>query len=121
MTYGCFSCCAEKRDNRRKEINRPRRSIQFALENNQTREFKINDVVQRDDKVIKSALRNQPRTKGRLVKLPSTLETDLDHEDSKTGAPSKPATSKDKPPEAGAPSSDEILETMSAQSGASSN
>ena len=34
-----------------------------------TREFKITEIVQRDDRVIKSALRNKPKTAGRLVKL----------------------------------------------------
>ena len=53
------------------------------------------------------------------MKLSSTLLANSD-EDSRM-APSKPAAMKSKPPEAGAPSSDEILETMSAQSGASSN
>ncbi len=34
-----------------------------------TREFKITEIVQRDERVIKSALRNKPKTAGRLVKL----------------------------------------------------
>ena len=34
-----------------------------------TREFKITEIVQRDDRVIKSALRDKPKTAGRLVKL----------------------------------------------------
>ena len=33
------------------------------------REFRITDIVQRDDTVIKSAERNTPKTAGRLVKL----------------------------------------------------
>lgn len=59
----------EKRDDRRKRINRPKRSVCFALENNKTQEFKKMDIVQRDDRVIKSKERNVPKTPGRLVKL----------------------------------------------------
>lgn len=64
-----FPLFKEKRDDRRKRINRPKRSVCFALENNKTQEFKKMDIVQRDDRVIKSKERNVPKTPGRLVKL----------------------------------------------------
>ena len=85
-----------KRETRRKEINRPKKSIQFALDNNMTREFRINDVVQRDEKVIKSAERNQPKTPGRLVKLSSTLGEGSD-EDAATAPSTKAKISESKP------------------------
>ena len=59
----------KKRNDRRSEINRPKKSIQFNLDNNKVREFKITDIVQSDDRVIRSSERNQPKTPGRLVKL----------------------------------------------------
>ena len=64
-----FPLFKEKRDDRRKRIHRPKRSVGFALDNNKTQEFKKMDIVQRDDRVIKSAERNVPKTPGRLVKL----------------------------------------------------
>lgn len=76
-----MSVCAliiEKRNDRRKEINRPKRSVVFALDQNKTREFKISDVVQSDERVIKSADRNEPPTPGRLVKLKPTDPEDVD-------------------------------------------
>lgn len=66
----------EKRSDRRKEINRPKRSVVFGLDNNKVREFKITDIVQADDRVIKSAERNNPLTPGRLVKLKPTVAED---------------------------------------------
>lgn len=59
----------KKRNDRRTEIKRPRKSIQFNLDNNKIREFKIADIVQSDERVIRSAERNEPQTPGRLVKL----------------------------------------------------
>lgn len=59
----------KKREDRRKRINRPKRSVGFALEQNIIKEFKKTDIVQSDDRVIKSADRNEPVTPGRLVKL----------------------------------------------------
>lgn len=71
-----FSVEQKKRCDRRVEINRPKRSISFGLDNNKTREFKISDIVQSDDRVIKSADRNDPKTPGRLVKLKPTAVED---------------------------------------------
>ena len=59
----------EKRDDRRRRINRPKRSVGFALDNNKVKEFRKMDIVQSDERVIKSAERNVPGTPGRLVKL----------------------------------------------------
>lgn len=50
----------KKRNDRRTEIKRPRKSIQFNLDNNKIREFKIADIVQSDERVIRSAERNEP-------------------------------------------------------------
>jgi hypothetical protein len=76
----------KKRGDRRVEINRPKRSIVFNLESNKTREFKISDVVQSDDKVIRSAERAEPKTPGRLVKLkPSSSEASAGNEDLSKG------------------------------------
>merc|ERR1719158_2264629 len=68
-----FTVETKKRSDRRKEINRPKRNISFKLENNMTREFRITDIVQSNDKVIKSGERNDPKTPGRLVKLKPTV------------------------------------------------
>ena len=59
----------EKRDDRRTRINRPKKSITFDLDKNITKEFKKMDIVQSDERIIKSAERNEPTTPGRLVKL----------------------------------------------------
>jgi len=40
-----FFFFSEKRNDRRKEINRPKRSVNFVLDNNKTREFKTEDIV----------------------------------------------------------------------------
>ena len=64
-----FFIALEKRHDRRERISRPKKSINFNLDNNMVREFRITDIVQRDDTVIKSAERNTPKTAGRLVKL----------------------------------------------------
>ena len=61
-----------------------------------TREFRIHDVVQRDEKVIKSAERNQPKTPGRLVKLSSNLGEGSD-EDATTAPSTKAKISESKP------------------------
>ena len=55
-------------------INRPKRSVQFTLDNNQTRLFRATDIVndvegERFVELAKSADRNKPSTPGRLVKL----------------------------------------------------
>ena len=47
-----FTVEQKKRTDRRVEINRPRKSIQFNLENNKTREFRITDIVQNDETVV---------------------------------------------------------------------
>ena len=62
------------RSDRRKAINRPKRSIKFALENNKTRLFRTTDIVNDQKKeefveLAKSADRNKPSTPGRLIKL----------------------------------------------------
>lgn len=62
----------KKRGDRRVEIDRPKRSVMFVLEENKTKEFRISDIVQSDERVIKSADRNEPNTEGRLVKLKPT-------------------------------------------------
>ena len=62
----------KKRGDRRQEINRPKRSVVFNLEENKIKEFKISDIVQTDEKVIRSAERSEPATPGRLVKLRTT-------------------------------------------------
>ena len=80
----CFRVEIEKRNDRRKEINRPKRSINFALENNKTKEFRITDIVQSDDRVIKSALRNNTPTPGRLVKIRMTEEEPTENNESNT-------------------------------------
>jgi len=77
QTELCFPL-SEKRVERRKEINRPRRTITFALDSNTTREFKIADIVQSDERVIKSGDRNEPKTTGRLVKLKQTDTREVD-------------------------------------------
>ena len=64
-----FFIALEKRHDRRERISRPKKSINFNLDNNMVREFRITEVVQRDDAVIRSAERNTPKTAGRLVKL----------------------------------------------------
>ena len=73
-----------KRSERRKAINRPKRSVKFSLENNKTRVFKSTDAVVQTEVVggdesggsvlndmPKSAERNEPCTPGRLVKFES--------------------------------------------------
>ena len=64
----------KKRGDRRVEIERPKRSVQFVLEENKTKEFRISDIVQSDERVIKSSERNEPSTEGRLVKLKPNVE-----------------------------------------------
>ena len=62
---------AEKREDRRKEINRPKKKIEFGLQNNTVKEFHSGDIVQSDEHAptIKSSERNFPCTTSRLVKL----------------------------------------------------
>ena len=79
-----FRVKIEKRNDRRKEINRPKRSINFALDNNKTKEFRITDIVQSDDRVIKSALRNNTVTPGRLVKIRVTDEEPAENNENNT-------------------------------------
>ena len=65
----------EKREMRRTEIKRPKRSIKFDLQQNKMKEFRTDDIVASEDApAIKSAERNIPSTPGRLVKLDIALE-----------------------------------------------
>lgn len=66
-----FTVEQKKRSDRRVEINRPKRGVNFALDNNMTREFRISDIVQKDE-LAKSSERNQPKTEGRRVILKPT-------------------------------------------------
>lgn len=60
--------CAEKRDERREVIQRPRKSITFDLLQNKVRPFnKEEAVMDAGTKPIRSALRNRPATTSRLV------------------------------------------------------
>ena len=92
-----------------------------------TREFKITDIVQRDDKVIRSSERNEPKTPGRLVKIAAGTTASADEDTvaqdagNSVAVDKKGQSSPEAPAEAGSPQSDENLETHSAQSGSSSN
>ena len=60
----------DERAERRKKINRPKRSVKFNLGSNMTKEFRKDDVVKDDaEPLFKSQERNQTVTPGRLVKL----------------------------------------------------
>lgn len=49
------------------------------MENNKTKEFRITDIVQNDDRAMRSAERNETVTPGRLVKLkPATNASESD-------------------------------------------
>ena len=63
-----------RRQERRAEINRPKKSIVFDLEKNKVREFRETDVVQKIENLPMSALRNSPATPSRLVKLKTRIE-----------------------------------------------
>lgn len=58
-----------KRDERREKIKRPKKGIKFDLEKNVVKEFKVQDIVTVDQTPLKSAMRNQATTPGRLVKF----------------------------------------------------
>ena len=82
----------KKRGDRRIAINRPKKSIKFNLDNNATREFRISDVVQSDERVIRSGERDQPVTPSRLVKLEPMPEASPDDQ---TASPQKSETPKE--------------------------
>ena len=48
------------------------------------KEFRITDIVQSDDRVIKSALRNSAATPGRLVKIRVTDEEPAENNENNT-------------------------------------
>ena len=66
----------KKRADRRVEIKRPKRKIQFNLQENKVREFRTEDIVLNSETpaITRSAERNVPATPGRLVKLDVALE-----------------------------------------------
>ena len=81
MTETEFEKESKRRADRRVEINRPKRKIQFNLQENKTRTFNKSEKVLNEETpvIIKSAMRNVPATPGRLVKL------DIEVEEAKTG------------------------------------
>lgn len=124
----CLTCVwcelLEKRDNRRKEINRPRRSVVFKLDENKTKEFRVTDIVQPDEtKKIQSALRNKASTPGRLVKLRQTAQ--IDDMDSDTNTNATAATASQSAQSAGAAPANRPVqpaeENFETQSGDGSN
>ena len=68
----------EERAERRKQINRPKRSVKFNLNSNMTREFRKDDVVEvkegSAEPLQKSSERNKTCTPGRLVKIEKRLD-----------------------------------------------
>ena len=85
----------EKRSDRRVEISRPKKGITFALDNNMTREFRIADIVQKDE-LAKSAERNVPKTPGRLVKLKPTESAEADNAANQSDEDTKVSFNEDK-------------------------
>ena len=76
MTETEFEKEAKRRADRRVEINRPKRKIQFNLQENKTRTFSKDEKVMNEETpaIFKSAMRNVPATPGRLVKLDNEVE-----------------------------------------------
>ena len=96
----------KKRSDRREEINRPKRKINFNLDQNMAREFRVDDIVKYRDNLPKSSERNITATPSRLVKFKLAKEEPSGNEDEEVKSG----------PAAGSVDG-ELLETQSGQSG----